>query len=509
MQKLIKTFFSPSSIRLNLVVTCGIILLLAVSLGMLFYFSHEALHREARLDAEETLEGTVKHVDNILLSVEQSAGNIYSELTAHLNQPERIGIYSRKLVECNPYITGCAICFKPNHYPGRQLYMNYIHFKGGVRKAGVMSNLVTSDKYGSKPYTDYQWYSLPMTTGRACWTDPMPEEEDEGVTLNFCLPIFNGKREPIGVLVAELSVKQLSQLVLSAKSTPNMYSVLLGSNGSFIVHPDQQKLQDITVVAQTGNDDNSTMQKAAEAMLAGETGYMPFRQDGHDWYVFYKPFLQTEVPGRTMEKLSWSIGVVYSEDAVFGNYNYMLASVLVISVLGLLLLYVLCRFVARYQMRPLRQLIHMTQRIAEGHYDDPMPDIKRNDEIGQLYEHFQIMKQSLAAHVEELDQLTDRLKNRREVMHEVYAKEQSVDRVMNSFLHYVSNQMIPLAKDVRRYIDTLCSKYRSFAPEEIGYVVSTINKNSDTIIGLINNMLDTADTRNLADNETRKEAGHE
>lgn len=95
--------------RLNVLIVGESLLLLAVMLGILAYFSHKALRQEAMRDAEQTLEGTLQDIDNILLSVEQSAGNVYYDLLEHLDSPDRMHVYSRKLVESNPNIMGCAI----------------------------------------------------------------------------------------------------------------------------------------------------------------------------------------------------------------------------------------------------------------------------------------------------------------------------------------------------------------------------------------------------------------
>ena len=508
MQKLIKSIFTPS-VRLDRIVISGVVTLLVASLVMMFLVSHRALKREARLNAEQTLEATVQHVDNILLSVEQSTGNIYSEMVNYLDQPDVLTTYCRQLIQCNPHIVGCAICFKPDYFPGRHLYMIYVHPKGGGKKKAQGAPLIVSDKFGSRPYTEHLWYSVPMTKGKACWTDPLPEEEDEGVTLSFCLPIYDKQHECVGVLAADLSVDQLSQNVLTSNVSSHGYSVLLASNGSFIVHPDQAMRSGKTIFTQEEYGGNSTILHAAKVMLAGEEGSMPFRQRDQDWIVFFKPFLQTDVPGRSMEQISWSIGVVYSEDQIFDTYNTLLFYVVAISIIGLLVFYLLCRFVIRRQMRSLQRLTHAAQRVSEGHYDDPMPDIRRNDEIGQLYDHLKEMSKSLAAHVKEQNLLTGQLKNRREVMYEVYAKERSVDRVMSLFLHFVTNQMIAPTQDVKRYVEKLCTSYRSFAPEEVGHIVSTINRKSDSIIELINNTLDTADSHHLGDSEAGKEADHD
>ena len=103
------------------------------------------------------------------------------------------------------------------------------------------------------------------------------------------------------------------------------------------------------------------------------------------------------------------------------------------------------------------------------------------------------MKQSLAARVNELNQVTGTLKNRREIMHEIYAKEQSIDRMKTSFLHHVTNQMIDPAKDIERYVKSLCGGYQELSPEEVSLVVASIDKKGDNIIELINQMLNTAD----------------
>ena len=72
MQKLNKTTIPHTSLRLDLLVVCEMVLLLLLSLGVMLYFSRQALVNEARDDAEQTLEATMLHIDNIMMSVEQT-----------------------------------------------------------------------------------------------------------------------------------------------------------------------------------------------------------------------------------------------------------------------------------------------------------------------------------------------------------------------------------------------------------------------------------------------------
>lgn len=504
MLKLPKIINKTLSVRLSLMVVCEIALLLLVSLAVMFHFSRQALKQEAKLNAEQTLEGTVQHIDNILLSMEQSAGNIYWDLLAHLDEPERMYIYSRRLVECNPYIVGCAIVFKPYYYKDRESFMVYVHRKGNSVMTDEASELITSETFGSRPYTEQVWYTEPMKTGRAYWTDPLKnnDTEDEALTT-FCLPIYDRSEECVGVLAVDLSIGLLSQIILDIKPSANGYSVLLGRNGSYIVHPDSNKLKHQTVFTQTEGGADPSVREVGEAMVAGETGLKSFRMNNRDWYVFYKPFKRTEVPGRAMDNLNWSVGVVYPEDDIFGEYNRLPYYVLTIAVLGLLLIFILCRMITHHQLEPLQMLTHSARRIAAGHYDETVPDTRREDEVGLLQEHFLQMQQSLAAHITELEQLTTTLQERGEVLREAYNRAQEASRMKTAFLHHMTNQMVAPSDAINNSVSNLCNNYQELSLQEADHEVENIQQQSKAIIDLVNTLIRTAE------NETGKEAAHE
>lgn len=505
MLKLPKIITKTLSVRLSVMVVCEIALLLLASLDVMFHFSRQALKQEAEQNAEQTLEGTMQHIDNILLSMEQSAGNIYWDLLGHLDEPERMYTYSRRLVECNPYIVGCAIVFKPYFYKDRELFMAYVHRKGNSVTTDEASELVTSEAFISKPYTEQVWYTEPMKTGRAYWTDPLKNEDTEDEALiTFCLPIYDWNSKCVGVLAVDLSIGLLSQVVLETKPSANGYSILLGRNGSFIVHPDTAKLEHQTVFTQTKKKGiDPSVLEAGKAMVAGESGLKRFRLNGRDWYVFYKPFQRTEVPGRSMENLSWSVGVIYPEDDIFGEYNRLPYYVLTIAILGLLLIFILCRMITHHRLEPLRMLTRSARRIVAGHYDETVPDTRREDEVGLLQEHFQQMQQSLAAHITELEQLTTTLQERGEVLKEAYNRAQEANRMKTAFLHHMTNQMIAPSDAINNSVENLCNNYQQLSLQEADHEVEIIQQQSQAIIDLVNTLIHTAE------NDTGKEAAHE
>ena len=154
MLRLPKLFTSKLSFRISLKVVSLVAALLAVALMTMLLYSRKTVKQEAVMTAEQTLEGTMEHIDGILLSVEQSAGNIYFNMCRHLDDPEMMYVYSRRLVEANPYISGCAIAMEPYYYKDRgELFMAYHH------RSETGLKIVRSETFGDTPYTQQDWYT--------------------------------------------------------------------------------------------------------------------------------------------------------------------------------------------------------------------------------------------------------------------------------------------------------------------------------------------------------------
>ncbi|MBQ2674624.1 MAG: HAMP domain-containing protein [Prevotella sp.] len=478
------------SVRLSLMVALPTALILTAALLVMLHFSRKSIKQETLQKAEQTLEATVQSIDNILLSVEQASGNTYWNMLEQLDKPERMQVYCRKLVETNPYITGCAIAMEPYYYKDHAKYfMTYTHqTKTGM--ASTNSPIIQAETFGNRPYTEQDWYSQPMGTGHPCWIGPLKNTDTEGgAIISFCLPIYNRDGARVGVLGVDIALQQLSQIVLAVKPSPNSYCTLLGSDGSYIVHPDSTKLMHETVYSYYKESDNQSIKEAVAAMVTGQTGYKEFQQNGKDWFVFYKPFNRSVLPGRSMGKLNWSAGIVYPEDDIFGQYNRMLYVVVAISLTGLFMLLVLCQWFTHRRLLPLRMLTKSAQRIAEGDYNDPIPDSKQEDEIGQLQEQFQQMQQSLATHVNELNRLRASLQIQGEELRTAYERAQEADKLKTAFLHHMTNQMIAPSQTILTSVDTLCQQWSNMSKEEAAKVVDSIQKDSQTITDLLGGML--------------------
>lgn len=508
MKRLVETLFAPASLKLNKMVVWEVVIIISVLMGVMFYYSRQTLREEAVGNAEETLEGTLQNIDNVLLSVEQSAGNFYFDLVAHLDQPERMFTYCRRLVETNPSVVGCAIAFEPGFYPDNERFFAYVH-----QTAYDSPELVTQENFGQRPYTEQAWYKETMETGEAKWIDPLHNEEAaEEAFLTFSLPIYaSGERDTertdtskiVGVMSVDLSVNLLSDIVQKNKPTPNSYTVLLGQNGTYIIHPDHDKLLKQTVYDLPKNEEDDSRLEAAKAVMSGKTGFLPFTLNGKKWQVFYKPFQLYEVPNRSMKHLNWSLGVVYPDEDIFGDYSHMLVHVLTITVIALLLFFLITRTVIRRQFKPLRKITRAANRIAAGNFKEKLTSTNRSDEIGLFQQHFQKMQMALEKRVGEQERLENELKEQREALTATLQKTQDDERVKLDFLHNISNEMIPPAETILKSVENLTDNYEEISLQQADQEASVIRDQSKVILHQLNVMLQ------VKDYTERKEADHE
>ena len=438
------------SFRLSLKVLLALAILLMAALFVMFFFSRKALKEEALQKAEQSLEATVQHIDNVLLEVEEASGNVYWKLFAHIHEPDVIDEYCRKLVESNSYIKDCTIHWNTD------------------------STSQDSGEGGAEIVMPY-------------WTDPQIEEDSTAVT-SFCLPVYVGQRVG-GMLTVDVSLTLLSKIVVDTKPSPNSYCTLIGRDGTYIVHPDTNKLNSQTPLLLAHKGSDPSVAETIKSMLAGEKGYRPVRLHGRDYYVFYKPFERSEVPGRSTEKLGWSAGIVYPENDIFGEYNRLLNMVLVIAVVGLLLLLLLGQTFIHRQLLPLRLLSNSAQRIADGCYDEPIPDSLHHDEIGRLQNHFLAMQQSLTTRMGEMNQLSETLKERGQVLQAAYEQAQSADRMKTSFLYNMSNQMMTPVSDIFSDVKVIQECYDRLTREETNELADEILLNGEKITALLNQLI--------------------
>lgn len=369
-------------------------LVFLVVMSILFTQSRRAVRVEAMLRAEQVLDNTVQRVNTILDRVEVATNNTDWLIGRHLDAPDSMYVYSRRIVENNPFLDGCSIAFEPYYFKDRGKYFSaYSGFHGDK----IETRQEGSDRY---EYFTMDWYQLVKLLGHPSWTEPYSGFseglDDTGMIASYCKPLRDKDGTYIGTIAVDLSLGWLSETISSVKPYPHSYSIMTGLGGTFFVHPDSTKLFYQSIFTQTMIEDDPELYALGKAMQRGESGNKRMIVSGEPCYVFYKPLADT----------GWSAAIVCPETDIFAGLNHLQKVVFFLFLIGIVLMLIVCTRIVSREMKPLSQLTHQIETISSGQLDQKLPDNGRTDELGRLYQSFNGMQQSLISYIEEMKQTT-------------------------------------------------------------------------------------------------------
>ena len=383
------------STRLSLWIVLFATIIFLAALSYLFYESRKAVKDEAMNRATQVLDNTVLRVTDILHSVEVATNNTDWLPTRHLDAPDSMFVYSRRILENNPDLNGCSIAFEPYYFKDRGKYFSAFSYNNG--------KTIQTTQEGNEHY-DYfvmDWYQLCKLLDRPTWTEPFVDYNPDDIyskemIASYCKPMKDKNGEFIGTFSVDLSLGWLSNTISAVKPYPHSYSIMVGVGGTYFVHPDTTKLFYQSIFTETLEHEDTARTALGDAMLNGEEGVRRLNFDGEDCFVFYKPLGTT----------GWSVAIVCPESDIFSGYNRLYRVVIGIVILGLLLmLYFISRIIGR-ELKPLHQLAKQAETIASGQFDQTLPNEGRIDEIGQLSQSFGDMQKSLVNYIDELKDTT-------------------------------------------------------------------------------------------------------
>ena len=382
------------SVRVSLWVVIFAAVIFIGALSFLFYQSREAVRQEAINRATQILDKTSLRVESILNRVEVASEMTEWLVLRHPDKADSMFVYSRGMLLNNPDFYNCSIAFEPYYFKERGRYFSAYSKHDGSSIRTIQGG---SDNY---QYFYMDWYLMPKLLDKPCWTEPyidldVPTNTSEMVT-SYCQAIRNKSGEMIGIINTSLSLNWLSHTISSVKPYPNSYSIMIGRGGTYFVHPDSTKITRQTIFTQTIDEPDSDLADLGHAMTRGEEGMKQMRLNGKESYVFYKPLGQT----------GCSMAIVCPESDIFGGFDRLRRTVMIIVLAGLLLmLYFFIRIITR-ELSPLRRLADEAETIASGQFDAELPDLGRIDEIGQLSHSFGNMQQSLVRYIGQLKDTT-------------------------------------------------------------------------------------------------------
>ena len=307
------------------VVTVIVALATLEATTLLQYFSsRKAMQEEATRRAEDQLESTNLLICDVLDQVETAVHNNVWPVRKTLAAPDSLWSLVRRIVECNPSVSGSTIALAENYFPQKGRLFSPYAFRDGNR---IDTLNLGRESYG---YPDKEWYVKPLETGEGYWSEPY---YDTGT---------DAEGKVAAVLTADVSLDWFTDMVGNIDVYPEAFSALISRTGKLMVCPAPALVMKKTIQEVAADlADSTTVRDIGLAMLAGEEGSRQVLYHGEKEYVFYAP----------IDRANWSMAIVIPQKEIYGDIQRVGLLVILLQVLGLLVMSVILYTSVKNQIR--------------------------------------------------------------------------------------------------------------------------------------------------------------
>jgi sigma-B regulation protein RsbU (phosphoserine phosphatase) len=367
---------------------------------MIYSIALDAMVDQAEERSQGKMTKTNESINAVLNIVEVAIANTVPEVEERLDTPDELYSIVERILRLNPDIVGSAIAFEPNYFPEKGAFFSPYAYR-------TDSITIATKQLGTVDYEYHymDWYQIPKLLGKPYWSDPYYDTGGGEMTMaTYSLPLFDRKGNMYAVITADISLDWLTNQLHEIDKVNNnaidddvtwndmeTYSFIISRNGSYIVHPDKEHILNQTFFSYAQETNDTIDDHIGYEMINGKQGSAEFKNDGIDSYIFYKPIRRT----------GWSMAIIIPKGTMYSDAYVLGAIIIFLMIVGLVILFFVCRTTIHRITRPLRLFADSADEIAKGNFQTELPIIKSRDEMYQLRTSFQQMQMSLVRQIEE------------------------------------------------------------------------------------------------------------
>lgn len=375
--------------RYVVLISAGMMLFITVLIG---WFSRRLIEEITTRAAEKEVDLVVRDIEMLISEVELAVGNVDWYVQRNSHRPKLIYDATRELVVSNPNIIGSAVAFEPYYFPGQHWFAPYTYIE---KQTGELRTIQMGNPNYDYPTLD--WYRVPKLYGKPVWSEPYFDEGGGSRRMaTYSLPLKDTTGTFFGIMTSDISLEGLSNRLKKITPHWDSYATLISARGTYIVHSDSSNVLKHTIFDIVSQMKDTTALVIAQNMVNGREGAVRFRGDqDEDLFGVYRPLSN-----------GWSFLLVNSYESVF-VYLFLFRLILgLLSILGLIGLYIGCRKVIRRQTMPIVEFSQAAMTMAKGNFKARLPEVKRQDELQKLRSSLAFMQQSINEYIAELKTTT-------------------------------------------------------------------------------------------------------
>ncbi|MBQ3362100.1 MAG: SpoIIE family protein phosphatase [Prevotella sp.] len=397
--------------RLTWRIMLRMLIIMGIPTFLVFWMGYGIVYTGATIVSNRIVKGEYEEIRRITSDLYVASVNNAPVIEDCLDQPDKLVGIMERMLKNNPYMRSCGLSFVENYYPQKGRW--FCPFAVRVDSATIETHVLGDAK---QDYLKEAWFKQALARNEGSWGRGYIDTINHDTPMiSYTLPIHDKRDSTVAILGVDLSLEWLNDKVQlnnrsrrkidndstgvhadkEEKWTANysVYYFMVDSTGTFLLHPDQNRLLKEKLQTHVGEDPDST----AKDNLGLHTGDDDeFMLDGEKAYISYKPVKYTD----------WSLALVIPS-LIVEIFGYLIGGFMILMILfGLLVVYFFGRRVIKKASQPLKQLAESANEVAKGNFTTQLPPLKSHDEIHLLRDSFEQMQLSLTSYVEELKTTT-------------------------------------------------------------------------------------------------------
>jgi sigma-B regulation protein RsbU (phosphoserine phosphatase) len=217
--------------------------------------------------------------------------------------------------------------------------------------------------------------------------------------VTYSVPVARSRTERKAIqaiVTADLDLAWLNRLAGTIKAGRTGFGMIVSREGRIIGHPDPRFAGRARLPRELPQQAQRREGQIVSRLLGGGAGFERIVLDGRAHRMTFAP----------VGASGWSVAVVYPEDELFAEVRSLRLVQAGLVAAGLAALAAVIVLVSRRLTRPLKALSESAARIATGDLDLELPPVTSQDEMGALTGSFHHMRDSLKAHIKDLQETT-------------------------------------------------------------------------------------------------------
>lgn len=286
------------------------------------------------------------------------------------------------------------------------------------------------------------------------------------------VPLVNEKGEYKGIIQAILDPQKILDIVNKIKIEETGYGYLLSSDGTYLLHPEKEKIGKNISDDLTATDDKELFFKT---VFWEKDGFISYKKnDGSKNTAAFHNVDQTD----------WKLVTSAPEAEVYSEIEKTKNSAFIVILISVALVLLLAYLVARGVLKPLLEITSIMQRVSKGDLTKRLI-VKGKDEIAELRKNINHMIESFSLMITKLSQSTEYVTSSSEELTAIAADSANTSKAVTESVnevairldtHYHSTQQVSIVMDEIALDTQKIAKSASAVTESVQDVAREINQ---------------------------------